>query len=111
MFYFKILPPGHQVNVIPKTFLRDHPEPATKMSAQKKKNKTAGPNFMALFTVSTETELMEAGNFVLTASVHVFLYGLAANFGFCACKLSVTRHSTLTRLAQKFWRLRVSGEL
>ena len=29
-------------------------------------------------------------------------HGLAANFGFCSCKLYVTRHSMLTRLAQKF---------
>ena len=28
-----------------------------------------GPNFMALFTVCTESALTEAGNFVLTASV------------------------------------------
>ena len=36
---------------------------------------------------------------MLTASV---FQGLAANLGFCACVLYVTRHSTLTRLAQKF---------
>ena len=61
--------------------------------------RVAGPNFMALLTVSTESALTEAGNSVLTASV---FHGLAANFGFCACVLHVTRHSTLTRLAQKF---------
>ena len=38
-------------------------------------------------------------NSVLTASV---FHWLAAIFGFCACVLNVTRHSTLTRLAQKF---------
>ena len=54
---------------------------------------------MALLTVSTESALTEAGTSVLTASVfHV----LAGNFGFCACVLHITRHSTLTRLAQKF---------
>ena len=58
-----------------------------------------GPNFMALLTVSTEFALTEAGNSMLTASV---FHGLAANFGFCACVLHVTKHSTLTRLAQKF---------
>ena len=51
-----------------------------------------GPYFMALLTVSTEFALTEAGNYVLTASV---FHGLAANFGFCACVLHVTRHSTL----------------
>ena len=44
---------------------------------------------------------------MLTASV---FHGLAANFGFCACVLHVSRHSTLTRLAQKIRRLHVSGE-
>ena len=58
-----------------------------------------GPNFMALLTVSTESALTEAGNSVLTASV---FHGLSANFGFCAGVLQVSRHSTLTRLAQKF---------
>ena len=58
-----------------------------------------GLNYMALLTVSTESALMEAGNSVLTASV---FHRYAANFGFCACVLHVTRHSTLTRLAQKF---------
>ena len=50
----------------------------------------SGPNFMALLTVSTESALTEAGNYVLTASV---FHGLAANLGFCACVLHVTRHS------------------
>ena len=59
----------------------------------------AGPNFMALLTVSTESALAEAQNSVLTASV---FHGLAANFGFCMCVLHVTRQSRLTRLAQKF---------
>ena len=54
---------------------------------------------MALLTVSTESALTEAGNSVLTASV---FHGLAANLGFCPCILNVTRHSKLTRLAQKF---------
>ena len=58
-----------------------------------------GPNFMALLTVSAESALTEAGNSVLTASL---FHELAANFGFCAVVLHVTRHSTLTRLAQKF---------
>ena len=58
-----------------------------------------GPNFMALPTVSIEFALTEAGNSVLTASV---LHKLAVNFGFFACVLHVTRHCTLTRLAQKF---------
>ena len=49
---------------------------------------------MALLTVSTELALTEAGNSVLTASV---FHGLAANFGFCACVLRVTRHSTLRK--------------
>ena len=52
---------------------------------------------MALLTVSTESVLTEAGNYVLTASA---FHGLAANFGFCACVLHVTRHSTLARLAR-----------
>ena len=56
--------------------------------------KTSGPNFMALLTVSTESE---AGNSVLTASV---FHGLAANFGFCACVLNVTRHSALARISR-----------
>ena len=50
-------------------------------------------------TVSTESALTEAGNSVLVASV---IYGLADNFCFCTCILHVTRHSKLTRLAQKF---------
>ena len=58
-----------------------------------------GLNFMALVTVSTESALSEAGNSVLTASV---FHRLAANFGLCAGVLRVTRHSTLTSLAQKF---------
>ena len=53
---------------------------------------------MALLTVSKESALAEAGNSVYTASV---FHGLAANFGFCACLLHVSRHSTLERLAQK----------
>ena len=59
---------------------------------------TAGPNNMALLTVSTESALKEAGNFVLTASL---FHGLAGSFGLCACVLHVTRQSTLKRLAQK----------
>ena len=58
-----------------------------------------GPIFMALLIVSTESALTEAGNSVLTASV---FHGLVANFGFSACVLPVTRHSALTRRAQKF---------
>ena len=67
----------------------------------------AGPNFMALLTVSTESALTEAGYFVLTGSV---FHRLVANFGFCACVLHVTWHSTLTRLAKEIRRLHVSGE-
>ena len=59
----------------------------------------AWAHFMALLTVSTESALTEAGNSVLMASV---FHGLVANFGFCAWVLRVTRHCTLTRLAQKF---------
>ena len=54
---------------------------------------------MALLIVSTESALTEAENSVLTARV---FHELAASFDFCACILRVTRHSTLTRLAQKF---------
>ena len=69
-------------------------------SSDPRQRDQTGPNFMALLTVITESALMEAGNYVLTASV---FHGLAANFDFCACVLHVTyRHSTLTRLAQKF---------
>ena len=57
---------------------------------------------MAWLTVSTESTLTEAGNYVLTASV---FHGLAANFGF-----NITRHSTLTRLAQKFGACMSSGK-
>ena len=53
---------------------------------------------MALLTVSTELAITEVGNSVLMARV---FHQLAANFGFCACVLHVTRHSTLRRLAQK----------
>ena len=53
---------------------------------------------MAPLTVSKESMLMEAGNFVLRSSV---FHELAGNFGFFACVLHVTRHSTLTQLAQK----------
>ena len=58
-----------------------------------------GPNFMALLTVSSESALTATGNYLLTARV---FHGLAANFGFCACVLYVTRQYTLTRLAQKW---------
>ena len=57
-----------------------------------------GPNFMALFTVSTESARTEAGNYVLTASV---IHGLVTNLGFCACVRHASRHFTLTRLAEK----------
>ena len=67
----------------------------------------AWPNFMALLTVSKELALMEAGNSVLTASI---FHGLAGNFGFCACVLSVTRHSTLA-LARKWGIVIVIAEL
>ena len=53
---------------------------------------------MAMLSISTESALTEAGNSVLTVSV---FHRLAANFGLCACILRVTRHYTLTRLAQK----------
>ena len=52
---------------------------------------------MALI-VSKETALTEAGNSVLTTS-NVF-HGLAGNYGMCACKLNITKHSTLTQLVQ-----------
>jgi len=55
---------------------------------------------------STKSALMEAGISVLTASV---IHGLAANFGFCACVLDVTRHSMLTRIAQIFALARKQG--
>ena len=69
------------------------------------KKNCPGPNFMALLIVSTESAITEPGNSVLTASV---FYGLAANFGFCV--LHITRHSTLTRLAEKFGACTSSGE-
>ena len=36
---------------------------------------------MAVLTVRTESALLKAGNYVLTASI---FHGLAVNFGFCA---------------------------
>ena len=52
----------------------------------------------SVLTEAGNSVLTEAGNSVLTASV---FHRLAANFAFCTCVLRVTRHSTLTRLAQK----------
>ena len=54
------------------------------------------PNFMALLTVSIESVLAVAGNYVLTCTSSVFL----GKWGIYL--LHVTRLSTLTRLAQKF---------
>ena len=51
-----------------------------------------GPDCLALLTVSTESSLMEAGNYVLTASI---LHGLAANFGSCVCALHFTTEGIL----------------
>ena len=62
---------------------------------------------MALLTVSTESALTEAGNYVLTASI---FHGLEKNFGFCACVLHFSRHSMLTRLVLKFGASMSSGE-
>ena len=62
---------------------------------------------MALLTVSTESALTEAGMSVLRSSV---FHGYAVNFGFCPCILHVTKHSTLTRLAQKLDTSTSSGE-
>ena len=42
-----------------------------------KSSRSPGPSFMALLTVSTESALTEAGNFVLTASV---FHGIAGKF-------------------------------
>ena len=54
---------------------------------------------MALLTVSTESGLTEAVNYVLVASE---FHGLVVIFDFCVCVLNVTSHSMLTRLAHKF---------
>ena len=61
----------------------------------------------ALLTISKESALVEVGNSALTSSV---FDGLVGNFGLCACVLHVTRHSTLTKLAQKLGACVVSGE-
>ena len=60
--------------------------------------KKPGPNFMALFTVSTESTLTptEAGNYVLMASV---FHGLAVEFWLL--RVRTPCHFTLTRLVQK----------
>ena len=58
------------------------------------------------FGHTTWAQFTEAWNYVLTASVFL---GLAAKFGFCVCVLHVTRHSTLTRLAQKFGACTLAG--
>ena len=56
---------------------------------------------MALLTISTESALREAGNYVLTANV---FHGLAADFCFCACILQVTGHFKLTRhVSEESW--------
>ncbi len=62
---------------------------------------------MTLLTVSTKTTLTEAENSELTSSIY---QGLAENFGFFSCVLNVTRHSSLTQLAQKFDACKISGE-
>ncbi len=62
-----------------------------------------------LLTVSKESTLTEteAENSMLTSSV---FQGLAENFGFFSCVLHVTRHSSLTQLAQEFDACKISGE-
>ncbi len=62
---------------------------------------------MALLTKSKESTLTEAENSVLTSTV---FQGLAGNFGLCACVLHVTRHSSLTQIAQKFDACKIGGE-
>ena len=61
---------------------------------------------MALLTVSAESAFTEAGISVLKASV---FYGLAANFGSCACVLLIIRHSMITKASAEVWRLHVAG--
>ena len=62
---------------------------------------------MALFTVSKESALTEAGNSTRACMSSVF-NRLAGNFAPCKCVLNVTRHCTLTI---KFDACRASGEL
>ena len=54
---------------------------------------------MALNTISKETVLAGAGNSALASSK---FHGLEGNFGVCLCILHITRHSSLSQLAQKF---------
>ncbi len=54
---------------------------------------------MALLAKSKESTLTKVETSVLTSIV---FQGLAGNFGLCACVLGVTRHSSLTQIAQKF---------
>ncbi len=65
------------------------------------------PNFMALLTVSKESALTEAGNSTLLSSV---FHRLAGNFCLCARVHHVSRHSSLTQLAQKFSACKISRE-
>ncbi len=62
---------------------------------------------MALLTKSKESTLTETENSVLTSSI---FQGLAENLGLCACVLHVTRHSSLTQMAQKFDACKIGGE-
>ena len=50
---------------------------------------------MALLTISKESALVEA-----RISALIRLHRLVGKFGLCPCELHVTRHSSLTRLAQ-----------
>ena len=52
----------------------------------------SGHNFTALLTVSEESALAVAENYVLTVGV---FHGLTRNFGFCACVFCVTKDSVL----------------
>ncbi len=71
---------------------------------------TPGLNFMALLTVSNKSALTEAGNFALTSSIfHGFSRDILLVY-LCTCVLHVTRHSSLTQLAQKFGTCPVSEE-
>ena len=50
---------------------------------------------MALLTISNESALAEAGNYMLMSSV---FHRLAVNFSLCAYLLHVSRHYVLTQL-------------
>ena len=61
----------------------------------------AGPNFMALLTVSVgeESVLAVAENSVLIVGI---FHGLAGNFGFCTCIFCLTKDSVLIAFARNF---------